>query len=235
MNIGIIPARWGSKRFPGKPLVDICGKPMVEWVRLAAEASALDRVVVAHDMESLAGKDGYVFVQGDFGSGTGRVAACARLLGVGESDLIVNIQGDEPCITPEVINTLLTGVSKFDDVGTLYTHASLVKGPDVVTIATDRLDYAMYFSRCAIPHGASVYRRHIGVYAYKHWALKEYIKYGKTIVEQLEGLEQLRWLDMGYGIKCLPVQYEGRAVDRADDVPFVEELLMSRELYERAS
>jgi len=228
MKIGVIPARWGSKRFPGKPMTPILGKPMVEWVYDAAKASELDTVMVATDDLRILAADVSVTMTGECESGTERCLAAFPLRD--DDDIIVNIQGDEPCITPDLINEVLRAVEGGADVATLCHSVDLqtALNPDVVKVAVDVVDDALYFSRCPIPHGSISFKAHIGIYGYRFEMLKWSLGLPHGRNEILERLEQLRILDAGCKIKVIPVKYDGHGVDRPADVPVVEEILTNR-------
>ncbi len=214
--IGVIPARFASIRFPGKPLAPLAGKPMVLHVWEAARsAKRLDRVVVATDDERIAacvreaGGEARM-TSAEAKSGTDRVAEVARSL---PADAYVNLQGDEPLMpggnVDRAVETLLAGEER--SIATLAVPASPEEAADsnAVKVAVAREGRALYFSRSAIPffrNGAPAYRKHLGIYAYRADALAEIAALPPSPLEQAESLEQLRWLEAGYTI------WVGRAV-----------------------
>ena len=217
---GIIPSRFGSSRFPGKPLAILAGKPLVAWVVEAVKkAKGLDEVLVATDderivkaVEEYGGKA--VMTPSELPSGTDRIACAARnFLGAdfADDDILVNIQGDEPLIDPALVEQL---ASKLKDaprwsMATAVTpikNASDFAAKTVVKVVLDRDDGALYFSRAPIPcdrdnephfGASSLYVRHLGIYAYRGAFLKKYIAEPPCSLEKTEKLEQLRALWMG--------------------------------------
>lgn len=231
--IGIIPARYASTRFPGKPLALIHGKPMIQVVYEHVRESGLDHIAVATDDERIAecvrGFGGQVVMTSpEHPSGTDRCGEAAALLGLHDDDVIVNIQGDEPGISAKEIN-LLTGlfdrpevniatlVKPFDDV-TTATNPNKVK----VVIAKNRK--ALYFSRLPIPfvrdsHSpAPTYHLHLGIYAYRFKTLKQLILLPPSSLENTEKLEQLRWLENGFDIYTSECDYHGIGIDTPEDL-----------------
>ena len=247
---GIIPSRFGSSRFPGKPLAILAGKPLVAWVVEAVKkAAGLDEVLVATDDERIvAAVREYggiaVMTPSELPSGTDRIACAARnFLGrdFDDDDILVNIQGDEPLIDPKLIEDLaakLKTSSKFD----MATAVTPIKSEGdyaaktVVKVVLDRDDGAMYFSRAPIPcdrdHApdlaSGLYVRHLGIYAYRGGFLKRYISEPPCALEQTEKLEQLRALWMGAKIAVVKTNDEGVGVDTPEDAVRVEKLLAAR-------
>jgi 3-deoxy-manno-octulosonate cytidylyltransferase (CMP-KDO synthetase) len=238
---GIIPARYGSTRLPAKVLVDIAGKPMIQWVYERARRSpSLDRLVVATD-------DGRIFDRvRDFGgealrtlpthpSGTDRVAEAAQILQAKEADLIVNIQGDQPLFEPGMIDEV---VGPFRDdpelqmgalVHPIYTPEEL-SNPSVVKVVFDKKGYALYFSRSPMPYvipssPAPSYYKHIGPYAYRMGFLMEFTKMDRGNLERSESLEQLRALEHGYRIKIVETKFDSQEVDTPEDLEKVRGFL----------
>lgn len=238
--VGVIPARWGSTRLPGKSLIELCGKPLILWVlERAAQADRLSRVVVATDDERIAavvtdaGGD-VVMTRSDHPSGTDRVAEAARDMG---SDLVINIQGDEPLIDPATIDQLV-GVmeeGKDWDMATLAVplSASDADDPSAVKVVWDDSGRALYFSRSVIPHmrdaGEALQEpghwRHIGIYAYRTVFLERLVVTPPCATEIAEKLEQLRALHIGARIKVLQGRDEGPGVDTPEDVVYAERAL----------
>ncbi len=236
--IGIIPARYGSTRFPGKPLVEIKGKPMIQRTWEQAK-KALEHVLVATDddrirqaVESFGGKA--VMTSADHCSGTDRCAEASSILSSSgyEHDVVINIQGDEPFIHPDQI-TLLAGC--FEDAG--VEIATLVKeieteedifNPNLPKVIFNKNHFAIYFSRSPIPyirgkdHGewlnSHKFFRHIGMYGYRSGTLQQITKLGPSSLEQAEMLEQNRWLENGYPIKLKKTTLKTEGVDTPEDL-----------------
>ena len=234
--IGIIPARYGSTRFPGKPLAMIGGKTMIRRTWERAAQSSLDAVAVATDdqriFDEVLGFGGQaVMTRADHRSGTDRY--CEALDKMGDYDAVVNIQGDEPFIDPGHIDRV-ADLIRLPDVR-LATLAKPIKTAEsllsshCVKVVFDREGNALYFSRSPLPNvrGASSsewlqmtdYYQHIGLYAYKSEALREVSKLPLGRLEQAEMLEQLRWLENGYRVRVAVVpDAESFAIDTPDDL-----------------
>ena len=250
---GIIPSRFGSSRFPGKPLAMLAGKPLVAWVVEAVKkASGLDDVLVATDDERIvAAVEQYggkaVMTPSELPSGTDRIACAARnYLGAdfADDDILVNIQGDEPLIDPKLIEALAAKLkdSPRYDMATAVTPiqtSSDFAAKTVVKVVLDRDDGALYFSRASIPCDRdheptidgglnSLYVRHLGIYAYRGGFLKRYIAEPPCALEQTEKLEQLRALWMGAKIAVVRTKDEGVGVDTPEDAERVAKILASR-------
>ncbi len=247
---GIIPSRFGSSRFPGKPLAMLAGKPLVAWVVEAArKSSMLDEVFVATDderivkaVEDCGGRA--VMTPSELPSGTDRIACAARnFIGAdfGDDDILVNIQGDEPLVDPALIDGLVDRLKKSSGYD-MATAVSPISSADdfaartVVKVVLDRDGGALYFSRAPIPcdrDGASdfdsgLFVRHIGIYAYRGGFLKRYIAESPCALEQIEKLEQLRALWMGGRIAVVKTDDAGIGVDTPEDAARVERLLRER-------
>ena len=236
--IGIIPARYASTRFPGKPLVDIQGKSMIQRVyEQCIKADKLSSVLIATDDQriydhviSFGGKAW--MTSHEHQSGTDRCAEIIESGKAGDWDAVINIQGDEPYIHPEQINLLCevmqeksvaigTLVKKIDAQSELFYHNN------VKVVLNNKLD-AIYFSRSPIPFNRnfpedewlkhSTYYKHIGIYGYKTKTLLEISKLAKTNLEITESLEQLRWIENGYQIKAAVTNLESIAIDTPDDL-----------------
>lgn len=230
---GIIPARYASSRFPGKPLVDIAGKPMIQWVYEHVAAAGLHSVVVATDDERIAhcvhDFDGQVVMTApSHPSGTDRCGEAAAAISLDDDDVIINIQGDEPFISkteislltglfqnPNVnIATLVRPISNFDD----------INNPNKVKVVLSKSGKALYFSRHAIPFlrpdggQPAPYFQHLGIYAYRYKTLKELIALKPSALELSEKLEQLRWLENDFDIYAAPCDYEGIGIDTPEDL-----------------
>lgn len=241
-KIGVIPSRYGSSRFPGKPLCMLCGKPMVQWVVEAVErATELDETLVATDDERIAsavaafgGKA--VMTPSSLPSGTDRVAMAAAP--VGDDDIVVNIQGDEPLIDPALIDGLVRRMAA-DSRWAMATAAAPIasladlNAKSVVKVVLDAEDAALYFSRLPIPFrrdgdpdlSSGLYWRHLGIYAYRGAFLKRFVAAPPSALEKTESLEQLRALDMGARILVLKTVDTGVGVDTPEDVPRMEAAL----------
>ena len=250
---GIIPSRFGSSRFPGKPLAMLAGKPLVAWVVEAVKkAKSLDEVFVATDDERIVrAVEEYggtaVMTPSELPSGTDRIACAAknRFGGdFGDDDILVNIQGDEPLIDPELIDELVAKLEngKGFEMATAVTpikSAADYVAKTVVKVILDRDDGALYFSRAPIPcdrdnvpsfqtSQTSLYVRHLGIYAYRGGFLKRYIAEPPCALEKTEKLEQLRALWMGARIAVVRTTDEGVGVDTPEDAERVAELLRCR-------
>ena len=244
-TLGIIPSRYGSSRFPGKPLHLLCGKPLVAWVVEAVKkAKTLDDVIVATDddrivaaVESHGGKA--VMTPSELPSGTDRIACAAG--GFADDDILVNIQGDEPLISPDLIDALVGRMkegTKWDMATAVTPLKSLedLNAKTVVKVVLDRDDGALYFSRAPIPcdrdHEPNItsglWVRHLGIYAYRGAFLKKYIAEPPCDLEKTEKLEQLRALWMGAKIAVIRTDDEGVGVDTPEDAVRIEEILRTR-------
>jgi 3-deoxy-manno-octulosonate cytidylyltransferase (CMP-KDO synthetase) len=206
----IIPARYASTRFPGKPLVDLAGKPMVERVCERAAQSGASGVHVATDDERIASAvkaHGFkvVMTRADHASGTDRLAEAATQLGLGDQHIVVNVQGDEPLIEPKLIGQLAERLGSADMATAchaIHDVASLAN-PNVVKVVMDATGHALYFSRSRIPYpreGEAPCFRHAGIYAYRVGFLRRYAALAPAPLERTEALEQLRALWHGHRI-----------------------------------
>lgn len=227
----IIPARYGSTRFPGKPLADLNGKTMIQRVYEAAKSAqgcadvvvATDDVRIAEHVQSF-GK--VIMTHAEHPSGTDRCMEAYEKSGL-NCDIVVNIQGDEPFIKPEQIALL---VAQFENpevkIATLkkaiYDHEE-IDNANVVKVVTDVNGKALYFSRSRIPYNRdnfehSQYYRHLGMYAYRADALSEITKLQQGMLEETEKLEQLRWLENGFHISVAETHWQSPAVDTPEDL-----------------
>jgi 3-deoxy-manno-octulosonate cytidylyltransferase (CMP-KDO synthetase) len=237
--VAVIPARYGSTRFPGKALAAIAGKPMVQHVfERARGAQRVSRVVIATDderiLQAVAGFGGEAMMtRGDHRSGTERVAEVAAHV---EADVYVNVQGDEPLVEPAAIEALVAAMEEESvSVATLatpITEPGEIMDPNVVKVVTDFEGNALYFSRAPVPwvrdEKQSVgmqHRKHLGLYAYRRAALLEFPTLPPGELEKLEQLEQLRLLENGYKIRVVETEYNSVGVDVPADVARVEQLL----------
>jgi 3-deoxy-manno-octulosonate cytidylyltransferase (CMP-KDO synthetase) len=237
--LGVIPARYDSSRFPGKPLAEILGRPMVQWVVEAAEqAETIDRVIVATDDERIADAvdafgGTYRMTPRDCPSGSDRVARVAEEV---ESDYVVNIQGDEPLIRGAQLDRGIENTVGDEEavVGSFMASCpeDELDNPDCVKVVVDRDGRALYFSRASIPHPRNepetVYQ-HIGIYIYRSDYLLTYRDWEPTPLERTESLEQLRVLEHGDTIRMTELEEATVGVDRPEDVERVESILRDRE------
>jgi 3-deoxy-manno-octulosonate cytidylyltransferase (CMP-KDO synthetase) len=211
----IIPARYGSTRFPGKPLADLGGKPMVVRVCERAAKSGARAVHVATDDERIARAvrahgHSALMTRADHASGTDRLAEAARKLKLGDGSIVVNVQGDEPLIAPRLIAQVARALAMRKDAAVSTAchaihDARSLASPNVVKVVLDRAGYALYFSRARIPYprsGSAACYRHAGIYGYRVAFLKKYARLRPCPPEEAEALEQLRVLWHGYRIAC---------------------------------
>jgi len=243
MNIiGIIPARYASTRFPGKPLHLIAGKPLLQHVvERCREARSLTEVIVATDDERIAGVArefcSVEMTRADHPSGTDRIAEVAARI---ECDAVVNVQGDEPLIAPEVIDAVASALieAEMTTAATLVNNISDYSDPNVVKVVVSAAGRALYFSRRTIPFvrdlaeespeqqlQAFPFFKHLGIYGYRCEVLRRLVEFPPSPLEQVERLEQLRALENGIQIAVCPVEYEAIGVDVPEDVQRVEALL----------
>jgi 3-deoxy-manno-octulosonate cytidylyltransferase (CMP-KDO synthetase) len=241
--VAIIPARYASNRFPGKPLAHIAGKPMIQHVVERAQAvKILSRVVVATDDQRIAdcvrgfGGD-YVITRADHVSGSDRLAEAAELLKISEHDVVVNIQGDQPLFSPEVITQVAQPL--LDDpalpMSTLIyriVRPEEINDPNHVKTVFDKDNYALYFSRAPIPFQRNpaeeqqpTYYKHLGFYAYRKGFLLSFVALPEGEWERFEKLEQLRALEYGYKIKVTVTEHDSIEVDTQEDLLRVEKQL----------
>ena len=250
----VIPARYASTRFEGKPLADILGKPMIQYVyEGVCQSKLIDEVIVATDdqriievVKSFGGKA--VMTSPTHFTGTDRVAEVAKKL---KSEIIVNVQGDEPLIKGGIIDKAIDPLLTDDtlQLSTLMTRIEEVRdwlNPHIVKVVADQKNFALYFSRSPIPFPRDLQIgrlesnpfgtnrplpkrvfKHIGVYVFRRKFLLQFSKMKPTPLEKLEKLEQLRALENGHPIKVTPVDYEPLCVDTPEDIQKVEAFLMS--------
>lgn len=246
--VGIIPARYRSARFPGKVVADIAGKPMVWWVyKRTNESKLINKVIVATDhnrvrkvLEELGCN--LVMTSKKHQTGTDRVAEVAENI---KADIVVNVQADEPLITPVAIDKLLKAMKSDStiEVATLCRKAKSNKeifNPNTVRVVMNKDGDALYFSRAPIPFnrdaesahnwlGTGPYFQHIGIYAYRRKFLLELSKQPQTDLEKVEKLEQLRVLETGHRIRVVETDYEPVGVDVPTDIQKVERLINRNE------
>ncbi len=234
-KLGIIPARFASTRFPGKPLADLGGKPMIQRVYEQAQKANLDRVIVATEDERI--KEAVESFQGhvemtdpNIPSGTDRCRAVLQNTGI-EADWVVNIQGDEPFIDPGHINAILQLLEDGAEIATLVSRADKmdeINNPNRVKVVKANSGKALYFSRSAIPFNrsgkmkAEDYFIHLGIYGFEGDTLLELGKLGHGKLESFESLEQLRWLESGFNIYTDLVDTRPDAVDTPEDLRLIQ-------------
>ena len=228
--IAVIPARFASTRFPGKPLVDIQGMSMIQRVYMQAKKVAeFSSVIVAtdderifHHVQAFGGE--VVMTSPNHISGTDRIGEVLNRL-TDSPDVVVNIQGDEPFIQPEQLQLLL---SAFHDhttqIATLVkqiTSPAEIENPNLVKVVFSNHHKALYFSRSVIPFARNVsshYYKHIGIYAYREDVLHQLTQLSPTPLEQAESLEQLRWMENGFSITVVPTEIETIGIDTPEDL-----------------
>lgn len=245
--IAVIPARYASTRLPGKPLLDIAGKPMIQHVYERVAASSVDSVIVATDdrriydvVTAFGGKA--AMTSPEHQSGTDRVAEAAKESG---ADVVVNVQGDEPLMDPALIDDVVKPLREDSSIlmGTLahvITHPEEVASPDAVKVVVDKAGFALYFSRSPIPHVRDAFGegvpqeggpwmdgilRHIGIYVFRADFLQEYASMAPTFLERHEKLEQLRALENGHRIRVVETARPVVGVDTPEDLERVRGIL----------
>ena len=247
----VIPARFASTRLPGKPLLDIAGKPMVVWVAQQAIASGAENVYVATDHVGVADavrQHGQlaVMTSADHASGTDRIAEVAGKLGWDGDEIVVNVQGDEPLIAPQLIQEVANNLAQHPEAAIatachpIHDKESMFN-PNIVKVVMDKRGYALYFSRAPIPYARDAFAndlevpenmpvyRHIGIYAYRASFLRAYANLQPAASEQFEALEQLRALWHGYKISVAITQNAPAAgVDTAEDLQQVRAIFSSK-------
>jgi len=249
----IIPARFASTRLPGKPLVDIAGKTMIQRVyEQARMSSALDVIIATDDPRIEAAAQAFganvVMTSSDHESGTDRLEEVVSKLGLSDDDIVVNVQGDEPLIPPQVIdqvaNNLAGSEAGISTLSEVIDDAELVFDPNVVKVVADKQGYALYFSRAPIPWCRSTYQagrgelptimqvqRHIGIYGYRVSLLHDFVKWGPSALEKTESLEQLRAMWHGVKIHVEPaLQTPPPGVDTPEDLERVLRYLQMKGL-----
>lgn len=236
---GIIPSRYASSRFDGKPLALILGKPMIWHVYTrACRCPMMNKVVLATDSEKIysAAKslDIPVLMTGSYHTcGTERVLEAAGLIGVPDEGVVLNIQGDEPTLKPEMLSGLASPFSNPEvQVSTLAHPISTAEAedPDQVKVVLSRNNRALYFSRSLIPYPRddkpAGFYGHVGLYGFRMKTLKKFVELDKGFLEKKEKLEQLRLLENGIPIQVVPTSHRGHSVDRPEDIPLVEKILL---------
>ncbi len=239
MILGVIPARYGSTRLPGKALARINGKPMIQHVwEGATKAERLDRLLVATDdqrivdaVKSFGGEA--VMTAPELPSGTDRVWAAAKTT---SADVILNIQGDEPLLEAALVDQLVKAMVEESNAG-MATPRCAMRTPagytqrNVVKVVSDQQGWALYFSRSPIPacktedQVPSVWYKHLGFYAYRRAVLEQFVQWAPSSLEITEGLEQLRALERGVRIKVIDSPQDTVAVDTAEDLQRVDRIM----------
>ena len=249
----VIPARFASERLPGKVLLDLAGKPLLQHVWQRACESAADSVVIATDDERIVGKARafgarVVMTSPDHQSGSDRIAECAKTLSWPDDHLVVNLQGDEPLMPPACLDQVAALLDKRPDceVASLYwpiDDANEVQNPNAVKVVTDAKGRALYFSRSPVPYARSyasiseamtagiVWQRHLGLYAYRLAALRRYTSCRPTPLEKSERLEQLRIMEQGGRIAMAQAcEFIPAGIDTVEDLQRVRKIIESKTL-----
>ena len=244
--IGIIPARYASTRFPGKPLAILGGKTVIQRV-YEQTSSVLEEAYVATDderiLQAVEKFGGHaVMTRADHKSGTDRIEEAAEKIGT-DADVIINIQGDEPFIQPSQIETLMrlfdNPTTQIGTLGKRFESMEATLNPNSPKIVTDLQGFALYFSRSVTPYVRGQeqgewlrhypYLKHLGLYAYRREVLREVTKLPQSPLEKAESLEQLRWLENGYRIRVGLTDVETVGIDTPDDLRRAEEFLSRRQ------
>ncbi|WCP66066.1 3-deoxy-manno-octulosonate cytidylyltransferase [Vibrio tubiashii] len=246
----VIPARYQSTRLPGKPLADICGKPMIQWVYEQAIQAGADKVIVATDdsrveqvVEAFGGQ--VCMTSPNHESGTERLAEVVERMAIPDDHIIVNVQGDEPLIPPSIITQVAENLANSQaPMSTLAVEISdeaEVFNPNAVKVLTDKDGYAMYFSRATIPWDRDSFAddakiikqplmRHIGIYAYRAGFINTYINWEPTALEKIECLEQLRVLWYGEKIHVeVAKEAPAAGVDTPEDLEVVRSIIVKQQ------
>lgn len=232
----LIPARLESNRFPEKVIYPILGKPMIEWVYKGASQSKLsDGVFVVTNSEKIkrvveefGGR--VIYIKREYSCGTDRIADAVDRTG---GDVVINVQGDEPLVDGEVVDTLIEafkdGSVQMATLAREFQDGEDPRDPNVVKVVVDRNGNSLYFSRSLIPYGGGrMCLRHIGIYGYRRETLKEFVLLPRGTLEEAEKLEQLRALEAGWKIKVIKVNKKLINVDVLEDVKKVEEVMRKR-------
>lgn len=242
-SIAVIPSRYESSRFAGKPLANICGKPMIQHVYEAAmRAHVVDQVVVATDdarivqtVEDFGGR--VMLTDAGHRSGTDRTLEAARQLGLSQRDIVINVQGDQPLMDPRCLDQVAAPLLEEPDLG-MSTLAFEIVDPEEYTgakdvkVVLDRQSNALYFSRAPIPYdrdGSEGFKsyKHLGIYAYRFDFLGIFSSLPTGYLEDLEKLEQLRALEFGHPIRVVVTPFDSPEVDLPTDIARIEALIGS--------
>lgn len=243
MAIAVIPSRYSATRLPGKPLVSLAGKPMIQrvWER-TKQAKRVTRVLIATDddriLKAAAGFGAEaVMTRSEHRTGTERVAEVAAAIHTGDQEVFVNVQGDEPLVEPEAIDTLIEAIESEEGVSVATLMVPIgnpadIMDPNVVKVVLDFDGNALYFSRAPIPwvrdrQGPvhAQHMKHLGLYAFRRAALLDFATLPVGDLERIEQLEQLRWMENGYKIRVAETEHDSVSVDVPEDVARVEKLL----------
>ncbi len=241
----IIPSRYPSSRFEGKPLADLCGKPMIQHVyeRVLRSARVSYAAVATDDERIFAAVKGFggnaVMTSNRHRSGSDRIAEAVSGLGLAESDIVVNIQGDQPLFEPlqidQVTEPLVADSSvSFSTLIYRIRREEEITHPNAVKVVFDRNHFALYFSRATIPFvrdpgNVACYYKHHGIYAYRKDFLMTFTQLGEGTLEKLEALEQLRALEHGYRLKVVETQFDSVEVDTPAELARVARIIQGRE------
>jgi 3-deoxy-manno-octulosonate cytidylyltransferase (CMP-KDO synthetase) len=238
---GVIPARFSSSRFEGKPLAPILGKPMIWHVySRAILCPHLKKVVLATDDDRIfAAAESYdipvLMTRKDHTCGTDRVLEAAQMLKIPSDGVVINIQGDEPALDPEMLTELITPFQAPDVQVTTLAHEinqEEAKDPDQVKVVLGKGNKALYFSRSLIPYpresANTSFYGHIGLYAFRMKTLEQFVALEKGVLENKEKLEQLRLLENDFPIHVVPTTHKGFGVDRPEDIATVEAILRNK-------
>ncbi len=233
-TVAVIPARYASSRFPGKPLAFICEKPMIQWVyETVCNVPEITKTIVATDDERICdcvrSFGGKAVMTGECSCGTDRVWEVVSEM---DCDVVLNIQGDEPFIKIPMIRQLIHAFQNPNEkMATLKKEIPYEESqnPNIVKVITDKDDYAIYFSRYAIPYRREPvmhkYYKHIGIYGYTKAFLKNFVHLPLSSLENAESLEQLRALENGYRIKVLETEYDSIGVDLPEQIEKAETII----------
>lgn len=245
----VIPARFASTRLPGKPLREICGKPMIEHVIKRAKQSNAEEVIVATDSQEIADAISHIDVRvcmthENHQSGTERLSEVIEQLGFDDDQILINLQGDEPMMPPVCLNQVGQALEedaavKMATLCTPLTDIEELFDPHAVKVVRDINDFALYFTRAAVPWSRDCfnekprkmpqkqeYQRHIGLYGYRAGFIKQYLDWESSDIEKTESLEQLRVLYYGEKIKVITAEIApGPGVDTVEDLNRVCELI----------
>lgn len=239
--VAIIPARYGSTRFPGKPMAEIAGKPMLEHVYTnTSECDAISQVFVATDDERISelvsGFGGSALMtRGDHTSGTDRIAEAAEKLSLSDEDIVVNVQGDQPLFPASVLEEMVAPF--FEDRGLSMSTLMYrirdpkeIANPNHVKVVTDARGFALYFSRHPVPfyrdpNPNALHYKHLGFYAYRKAFLTAFTSLPEGRLEAAEKLEQLRALENGFRIRVIETEHDSPEVDTPEDVARVEAIM----------
>ena len=238
-TVALIPARYGSSRFPGKPLADLAGQPLIQRVLAQAQQVpevmavyvATDDARIAAVVRAAGGQ--VVMTRSDHPSGTDRLAEAAAISGLASDCLIINIQGDMAVFPPELISQVVAPFQTGEEPAIATPIRPLAPDqaadPNVVKVVFDHLGYALYFSRAPIPHyrdgNGSIFYKHLGLYAYRQAFLQQYVRLPPGRWEQAEKLEQLRALEYGFRIRVVETEADTLEVDTPADAQRVAAIL----------